>query len=328
MDMTLPKAYVTRRIQDAGLNLLPGRVDFEVWEKTSPVEREVLLEKALEVEGLLCTLSDRIDEELLARSPGLKVVSNYAVGYDNIDVDAATRRGVLVTNTPDVLTNATADIAFTLILAAARRVVEANEFLRSGEWVTWHPDLLLGQDVSGSVLGIVGMGKIGQAVARRAAGFSMKILFFNRSPKPDLEKELGARQVSMDELLRESDFVSLHCPLNAETKGLIGERELRMMKKSSILINTSRGPVVDQNALYRACSERWIWGAGLDVFEKEPVPLDEPLLKLKNVTTIPHLGSATIKAREGMARKAAENLLAALEGRKPADLVNPSAWKE
>ena len=326
--MPLPKAYVTRRIQDAGLSLLPGRVDFEVWEKTAPVERAVLLEKAPGVQGLLCTLSDRIDEELLSRSPGLKVVSNYAVGYDNIDVDAATRRGVLVTNTPDVLTNATADIAFTLILAAARRVVEANEFLRSGEWVTWHPDLLLGQDVSGSVLGIVGMGKIGQAVARRAAGFSMKILFFNRSPKPDLEKELGARQVSMDELLRESDFVSLHCPLNAETKGLIGERELRMMKKSSILINTSRGPVVDQNALYRACSERWIWGAGLDVFEKEPVPLDEPLLKLKNVTTIPHLGSATIKAREGMARKAAENLLAALEGRKPADLVNPSAWKE
>ncbi len=326
--MPLPKVYVTRRIQDAGLSLLPGRVDFEVWEKTAPVERAVLLEKAPGVQGLLCTLSDRIDEELLSRCPGLRVVSNYAVGYDNIDVEAATRRGVLVTNTPDVLTNATADVAFTLILASARRVVEANEFLRSGEWVTWHPDLLLGQDVSESVLGIVGMGKIGQAVARRAAGFSMKILFFNRSPKPDLEKELGARQVSLDELLRESDFVSLHCPLSAETKGLIGERELRMMKKSSILINTSRGPVVDQKALYRACSEQWIWGAGLDVFEKEPVPLDEPLLTLKNVTTIPHLGSATIKAREGMARKAAENLLAALEGKKPTDLVNPSAWKK
>ncbi len=326
--MPLPKAYVTRRIQDAGLRLLPGRVEFEVWGKTAPVDRDVLLEKASGVQGLLCTLSDRVDEELLSRCPGLKVVSNYAVGYDNIDVEAATRRGVLVTNTPDVLTNATADIAFTLILAAARRVVEANEFLRSGDWVTWHPDLLLGQDVSESVLGIVGMGKIGQAVAKRAAGFSMKILFFNRSPRPDIEKELGARQVSMDDLLRESDFVSLHCPLSKETKGLIGERELRMMKQSSILINTSRGPVVDQKALYRACSEQWIWGAGLDVFEKEPVPLDEPLLSLKNVTTIPHLGSATIRAREGMARKAAENLLAALEGRKPADLVNPSAWKK
>ena len=326
--MPLPKAYVTRRVQDAGLGLLPGRVEFEVWEKTVPVDREVLLEKASQVQGLLCTLSDRIDEELLARCPGLKVVSNYAVGYDNIDVEAATRRGVLVTNTPDVLTNATADIAFTLILASARRVVEANEFLRSGDWVTWHPDLLLGQAVSEAVLGIVGMGKIGRAVAKRAAGFSMKILFFNRSPRPDMEKELGARQVPLDELLRESDFVSLHCPLSAETKGLIGERELRMMKKSAILINTSRGPVVDQKALYRACSEQWIWGAGLDVFEKEPVPLDEPLLSLKNVTTIPHLGSATIRAREGMARKAAENLLAALEGRKPADLVNPEAWKE
>ena len=327
--MPKPKVFVTRIIRDKGLELVKDFCAAEIWPGELPPSREILMEKVRGVDGLLCLLTDKIDAEVLdAAGPQLKVVSNHAVGFDNIIVPAASARCIPVGNTPGILTNATADIAFTLILAAARRVVEANEFLRSGDWVTWHPDLLLGQDVSGSVLGIVGMGKIGQAVARRAAGFSMKILFFNRSPKPDLEKELGARQVSMDELLRESDFVSLHCPLNAETKGLIGERELRMMKKSSILINTSRGPVVDQNALYRACSERWIWGAGLDVFEKEPVPLDEPLLKLKNVTTIPHLGSATIKAREGMARKAAENLLAALEGRKPADLVNPSAWKE
>ncbi len=228
------------------------------------------------------------------------------MGYDNIDVEAATRRGVLVTNTPDVLTNATADIAFTLILASARRVVEANEFLRSGDWVTWHPDLLLGQDVSEAVLGIVGMGKIGRAVAKRAAGFSMKILFFNRSPRPDMEKELGARQVPLDELLRESDFVSLHCPLSAETKGLIGERELRMMKKSAILINTSRGPVVDQKALYRACSEQWIWGGGARCFRKGACSLDEPLLRsLKTSPPYPISGCATIRAREGMARKAA-----------------------
>jgi len=325
--MTLPKVYVTRRIQDTGLSLLPGRADFEVWEKVGPVDREVLLEKASKAEGLLCTLSDRVDEELLSRSSDLKIVSNYAVGYDNIDVDAATRRGILVTNTPDVLTNATADIAFTLVLAAARRVVEANEFLRSGKWITWHPDLLLGQDVSESVMGIVGMGKIGQAVAKRARGFSMDVLFYNRSPRPEAEKAFGAQQVSLEELLQKSDFVSIHCPLSEETKGLIGERELGMMKKTAILINTSRGPVVDQKALFRACSEKWIWGAGLDVFDKEPVPLDEPLLSLKNVTTLPHLGSATVKAREGMARKAAENLLAGLEGKRPTDLVNPKAFQ-
>ncbi len=326
--MALPRVYVTRRIQDAGLNLLPGKVDFEVWEKDAPMDRATFLEKASGVDGLLCTLSDRIDEELFSRCPNLKVASNYAVGFDNIDVDEATRRGVLITNTPDVLTNTTADLAFTLLMATARRVVEANEFLRSGDWKTWSPNLLLGQEVSESVIGIVGMGKIGQAVARRAAGFSMKVLFHNRSPKPEVEKELGAKQVSLDELLKESDFISLHCPLNDETRGLIGEEELKMMKKTSVLINSSRGPVVDQKALFRACSENWIWGAGLDVFDEEPVPLDEPLLTLKNVTTLPHLGSATVKAREGMARKAAENLLAALEGRRPFDLVNPSAWKE
>ena len=325
--MALPRVYVTRRIQDAGLSLLPGRAGFRVWEKDVPVDRETLLKKTSSVDGLLCTLADKIDGELFSRCPGLKVVSNYAVGFDNIDVNEATRRGVLVTNTPDVLTNATADLAFTLLLSSARRVVEASEFLRSGEWKTWSPNLLLGQEVSESVIGIVGMGKIGRAVARRAAGFSMKILFFNRSPRPDIERGLGAKQVALEELLRESDFVSLHCPLNDETRGLIGERELRMMKKTSVLINSSRGPVVDQKALYRACSENWIWGAGLDVFDVEPVPLDEPLLSLKNVTTLPHLGSATVKAREGMARKAAENLLSALEGKRPADLVNPSAWK-
>ena len=326
--MALPRVYVTRRIQDAGLNLLPGKVDFEVWEKDAPMDRATFLEKASGVDGLLCTLSDRIDEELFSRCPNLKVASNYAVGFDNIDVDEATRRGVLITNTPDVLTNTTADLAFTLLLATARRLVEANEFLRSGDWKTWSPNLLLGQEVSESVIGIVGMGKIGQAVARRAAGFSMKVLFHNRSPKPEVEKELGAKQVSLEELLKESDFISLHCPLNDETRGLIGEEELKMMKKTSVLINSSRGPVVDQKALFRACSENWIWGAGLDVFDEEPVPLDEPLLTLKNVTTLPHLGSATVKAREGMARKAAENLLAALGGRRPFDLVNPSVWKE
>lgn len=325
--MSLPKVYISRRIQDAGMGLLDGRVDYEVWEEIGPVDRHVLLEKGADADGLLVTLSDRIDDELLAACPGLKVVSNYAVGYDNIDVGAATRRGVMITNTPDVLTNATADIAFTLILASARRVVEANAFLRSGDWVTWHPNLLLGADVSGAVLGIVGMGKIGEAVARRAKGFDMTILYVNRSPREDAERVLGARKVSLEAMLEECDFISLHCPLSDETRGLIGENELRRMKKTAFLINTSRGPVVDQRALFRACSEGWIGGAGLDVFEKEPVPLDEPLLTLPNVTTLPHLGSATVKAREGMARKAAENLLLALEGKRPVDLVNPEVLK-
>ena len=326
--MALPRVYVTRRIQDAGLSLLPGRAGFRVWEKDVPVDRETLLKKTSSVDGLLCTLADKIDGELFSRCPGLKVVSNYAVGFDNIDVNEATRRGVLVTNTPDVLTNATADLAFTLLLSSARRVVEASEFLRSGEWKTWSPNLLLGQEVSESVIGIVGMGKIGRAVARRAAGFSMKILFFNRSPRPDIERELGAKQVALEELLRESDFVSLHCPLNDETRGLIGERELRMMKKTSVLINSSRGPVVDQKALYRACSENWIWGAGLDVFDVEPVPLDEPLLSLKNVTTLPHLGSATVKARREWPGRLRKIYSPPLKESGRADLVNPSAWKD
>jgi len=321
--MTLPKVYVTRRIQDSGMKLLDGRVEYEVWEEDRPVERSELLRKAAAADGLLATLSDRIDDELLSLCPGLKVVSNYAVGYDNIDVRAATDRGVVVTNTPDVLTAATADIAFTLMLASARRLVEGNEFLRSGEWVTWQPNLLLGADVSGAVLGIYGMGKIGQAVARRARGFDMEILYVNRSPREEAERELGARRVAFEELLARSDFISIHCPLSDETRGLFNESTLRSMKKTAYLINTSRGPVVDQRALYRACSEGWIAGAGLDVFDIEPVPLDEPLLTLKNVTTIPHLGSATVRIRESMARLAVENLLAALEGRRPSAVVNP-----
>ena len=326
--MALPKAYVTRRIQDTGLHLLKGHVDFQVWEERRPVDRAVLYDKAASVDGLLTTLTDKIDEELLDACPRLKVVSNYAVGFDNIDVAAATRRGILVTNTPDVLTDATADVAFTLLLSAARRVVEASRFLREGEWKTWHPDLLLGRDVSGATLGIVGMGKIGEAVAMRAKGFSMDILYTNRSPRQAAEEEFQALRVSLDELLEKSDFVTLHCPLNDETRGMIGESQFRKMKKTAILINTSRGPVVDQRALFRACSEGWIWGAGLDVFEKEPIPTDDPLLTLPNVTTLPHLGSATIKAREGMARKAAENLVSALEGRRPPDLVNPEAFPQ
>jgi glyoxylate reductase len=234
---------------------------------------------------------------------------------------------VCVTNTPDVLTAATADLTFALILASARRVLEASAFLRSGEWKVWGPELLVGVEVGGSTLGIVGMGKIGQAVAKRAKGFDMTVLYTDAVRRSDVEQALGVQYVSKEELLRKSDFVTLHCLLNEETRNLIGEEELRMMKKTAILVNAARGPLVDPAALYRACSEKWIWGAGLDVFVKEPISLDDPLLTLPNVTTVPHIGSASRTARDGMARKAAENLVAGLSGKRPPDLVNPKVWK-
>lgn len=325
--MSLPKVYVGLPIQEVGLELLNGKVDYKVWEKEGAPVREELLRDLKDVEGLLSGLPIRVDEELLNAAPKLKVVSNYAVGFDNIDVPAATKRGICVTNTPDVLTPATADITFGLILATARRFIEGNAFLRSGEWKVWAPELLVGREVSGSTLGIIGFGKIGQAVARRGRGFDMNILYSDVDRRPEAEQAIGAKHVSMEELLKESDFVTLHCNLTEQTKNLIGEKELRMMKKTAILINAARGPMIDPAALYKACSEKWIWGAGLDVFVKEPVPLDDPLLTLANITTIPHLGSASRVARDGMARKAATNLLAAIKGEKPTDLVNPEVWK-
>ena len=325
--MSLPKAYVGLPIQEAGLEILRGKVEFKIWEKEGAPSREGLFNDLKDAEGLLSGLPIRVDEELLNAAPKLKVVSNYAVGYDNIDVAAATKRGICVTNTPEVLTPATADLTFTLILATARRAVEANAFLRSGDWKVWAPDLLVGMEVAGGTIGIIGMGQIGQAVAKRAHGFDMDILYFDTVRRPDIEKTLGAKFVSMNELLQKSDFVTLHCLLNEHTKNLIGEKELRMMKKTAILINAARGPLVDPTALYRACSEKWIWGAGLDVFVKEPVPLDEPLLTLPNVTTMPHIGSASVVARNGMARRAAENMLSVLQGSRPKDLINTEVWK-
>ncbi|WP_010263515.1 2-hydroxyacid dehydrogenase [Treponema primitia] len=325
--MTLPKVYVGIPIQEVGLKLLRGNVDFKVLEKNGVPPRDELLRDLRDVEGLLGSIPIRVDAELFDAAPKLRVVSNYAVGYDNIDVPEATKRGICITNTPDVLTPATADLAFSLILASARRLIEANAFLRSGDWKVWGPELLVGQEVAGSTIGIIGMGNIGQAVAKRARGFDMKVLYFSRSRCPEAESTLDAKYVPLVELLRESDFVSLHCPLTESTRGLIGAKELRSMKKTAILINTARGPLVDPQALYTACAEGWIWGAGLDVFVKEPVPLDEPLLKLVNVTTFPHIGSASRIARDGMAIRSAENLLSVLQGKKPRDLVNKEVWK-
>ncbi|MDR3332975.1 MAG: D-glycerate dehydrogenase [Synergistaceae bacterium] len=326
--MLLPKAYVGFKIQDVALKILEGNVDLEVWEQDEAPPRETLLTDLKDMEGLLSGITIRVDEELMGAAPNLRVISNYAVGYDNIDVAAATKRGICVTNTPEVLTNATADLTFALILTSARRIIEASAYLRAGDWKVWTPEALVGREVAGSTIGIIGLGQIGQAVAKRAHGFDMNILYYNRTRRQDVEAVVGAKYVKIDELLRESDFVTIHCSLDASTRNLIGEHELRLMKKTAILVNAARGAIVDQRALYRACSEEWILGAALDVFESEPVPLDEPLLSLPNVTTVPHIGSASRGARDGMAMRSAENLLTALRGRRPRDLVNREVWKK
>jgi glyoxylate reductase len=271
--------------------------------------------------GIITLLSVKIDAPLLDRAPKLKVVSNVAVGYDNIDVPECTRRGVMVTNTPDVLTDATADLAWTLLLAAARRAGEGERYLRAGKFKRWDFYLMRGVDVAGKTLGIVGGGRIGQAVARRGLGFGMSILYSAREPKPEFERACGARRAELKELLRTSDFVSLHVPLSKETRHLIGAKELGWMKPTAVLVNTARGPVVDEAALAKALKSRRIFAAGLDVYEREPV-VHPGLLKLDNVVLLPHVGSATEGARQGMVDTAHRNCLAALRGEVPPNLVN------
>jgi glyoxylate reductase len=319
-----PKVYITRRILDDQLALIENVCEVEMWgDQEVPVPYEVLESSIGDVDGLLCLLTDRIDAALLDKAKHLKVISNMAVGYNNIDVAAATERGIMVTNTPGVLTETTADLTFALLMATARRMTESSEFLRKGEWQTWSPMLLTGQDIYGATLGIVGMGRIGEAVARRAKGFDMKIVYHNRTRKPDVESELGATWVDMESLLKASDFVCVLTPYTAETANLIGRRELALMKKSAILINTARGGIVNEEALYEALSDGTIWAAGLDVFEKEPVSPDHPLLTLPNVTALPHIGSASIRTRRRMMELSVEHLLAAISGQRPKNVVNP-----
>jgi glyoxylate reductase len=318
-----PRVFVSRFIPDAGLSLLENRVSLKVWEDDRPPAKDDFLREAPLCEGMIVIPGDPIDRDVLSAGPSLKVISCYAVGYDSIDVNAATELGILVTNTPDVLTEATADLAFALLLAAARRIAEGDRLVRAGEWNQWGPRFMLGKDVAGSTLGIVGMGRIGQAVGKRAKAFGMEIVYSSRRRNEAAERELGARFLELEALLLVSDFVSLHCPLTSGTKGLIGERQLRSMKPNSILINTSRGAVVSETDLIRALRENWIAGAALDVFETEPLPRDHPFTKLENVVLCPHLGSATVQTRDRMAVLAAENLLAAIEGRQPAHVVNP-----
>ena len=288
---------------------------------------EELAERLADRDGVLCQLTDRMDAALMEKAPSLRVIANIAVGYDNVDVASATRHGILVTNTPGVLTETTADFTFALLLAAARRVVEADRFVRAGQWKQWKLDLLLGKDVSLGSLGIIGLGRIGRAVARRARGFDMNVLYWQpRRADPEVEQQLSVRWVPQETLLREADFITLHVPLKPETHHLIGAAEFRQMKPTAILINTARGPVVDEEALAEALQQGRIRGAGLDVFEREP-QVHPTLLTLPNVVLAPHIASASEATRRRMAEMAAGNLLAALRGDVPPNLVNPEALR-
>lgn len=319
-----PKVYITRRIPEDILALMEESCEVKIWPATdTPVPRNVLEHEIQAVDGIFCLLTESIDEHLLAKATQLKVVSNMAVGFNNIDVEAATRRGIMVTNTPGVLTETTADLTFALLMMTARRLEESAQFLRQGDWKTWSPMLLTGQDIYGATLGIVGMGRIGEALARRAKGFNMKILYHNRSRKPETEASLGVEfRITLEELLKESDFVCIMTPYTAETHNLIGEAEFNFMKPNAILINTARGGIVDEDALYQALSTGKIWAAGLDVFSNEPLPPKHPLLSLPNFVALPHIGSASIKTRRQMALLAAQNLIDAVTGQVPSHLVN------
>ncbi len=326
--MSLGRVYVTRPIPQAGLDLLRQECEVTVFEDQDrlPTKEEVI-EGVRGKDALLCLLTEEITAEVMDAAPNLKVISNYAVGYNNIDVEAATARGIVVTNTPGVLTETTADFAWALLMAVARRVVEADRFTRAGKFQGWGPLLLLGSDVYGKCLGVIGMGRIGQAIARRARGFDMRVLYYNRRRvDPAIENELQATYASLDELLQEADYVVLTVPLTPETHHLIGPRELAMMKPTAYLINPARGPVVDEKALVEALKSRTIAGAALDVFEEEP-KLTPGLTELDNVVLAPHIASATTETRTKMAIMAAENLLAVLRNQRPKHIVNPEVLK-
>ncbi|HEU4327774.1 MAG TPA: D-glycerate dehydrogenase [Roseiflexaceae bacterium] len=321
----LPRVYVTRHIPQAALDLLAQHVSLSVWPGEQPPPRAVVQKEAVTCDGLLTMVTDRVDAALLEAAPRLLVVSNYGVGYDNIDLAAATEQGVLVTNTPDVLTEATADLAFALILATARRLGEAEQYVKAGRWRFWGPELLLGRELSGATLGLVGLGRIGAAVARRAQGFGMHVLYHTPRPKPEAETG-GLRHAPLEQLLAESDIVSLHCPLNDDTYHLIDRDALALLKPDALLVNTARGSVVDTRALVEALRQRPQMVAALDVTDPEPMPADHELLALPNALVVPHIGSATVQARTRMGTLAAQNLLAALRGERPPSLVNPEAW--
>ena len=320
----MPRVFVSRRLPGNAVEQLRAVAEVDLWPGDLPPPYDELARRVARADGVICLLTDRIDRALLAQAPGLRVISNLAVGYDNIDIAAASERGIPVGNTPGVLTETTADLAFALMLACARRIVEAERLVREGGWRTWDPSLLLGRDVHGATLGIIGFGKIGQAVARRASGFGMRVVYASRSPATGPHPP--AERVPLEDLLRAADFVSLHVPLTPETRHVIGAEQLRSMKRTAILINTSRGGVIDQRALVHALEEGWIAGAGLDVMEVEPLPAGDPLLRAPNVVLLPHIGSASHATRERMAVMAVENCLAGLRGERLPHCVNPDVY--
>ena len=323
-----PRVFVARRIPDEGLDPIRERCEMDLWTDELPPPREELLRRVAGVSGLLSLLTDRVDDELLdAAGPQLRVVSNYAVGFDNVDVAACTQRRIPVGNTPGVLTETTADLAFALLMAAARRIDEGSRYVRADRWRTWGPLLLLGVDIHGATLGIVGFGRIGRELARRASGFGMRVLYHDVQPAdPDEERALNATRVDLEGLLAESDFVSLHVNLTDETRHLIDADALRRMKPTAVLINTSRGPVVDQAALYGALRDAEIFAAALDVTDPEPMPADDPLLSLENCLVVPHIASASRVTRGKMAAMAAANLLAGLRGERLPTPINPEVY--
>jgi lactate dehydrogenase-like 2-hydroxyacid dehydrogenase len=324
--MPKPKVFVTRRILESGMQPVEAFCRADVWPGELPPPRRDLLERVRGIDGLLCLLTDRIDEEVIeAAGPSLKVISSFSVGVDNVDVAAAARRGIPVGNTPGVLTDATADMAFALLLAAGRRILEGAQGVRAGRWKTWGPAFLLGADLQGATLGLVGFGRIGQAVAQRAAGFGLRVIYCDPSP-PSPDPAVQAARADLDTLLRQSDFLSLHCPLTLETRGLINAESLARMKPTAVLINTSRGPVVDQAALYQALKSGRLFAAALDVTDPEPLPADDPLLTLDNCIVVPHIASASWRTRERMSAMAAENLIAGLKGERLPNCVNPEVY--
>lgn len=321
--MAKPHVYVTRQLFKSALDIIKNSCTVEVFNgDDNPVPRQLLLEKVRDADGLLCLLTEKIDKELMSQGNKLKVISNYAVGFNNIDVPEATSRGIWVTNTPGILTETTADCAWALMMASARRIVEGDRNIRVKGWVhAWGPKMFIGSDVHGKTLGIVGMGRIGLAMMKRAQGFSMKVIYYDPRRLPEIENDL-VRYGTLSDLLSDSDFVSVHTPLDEKTHHLIGKAELAKMKRTAYLVNTSRGPVVDENALYEALRDKIIAGAALDVFEKEPLDPASPLIKLDNIVLTPHIASASIETRTAMAEMAATNIVSVLTGMEPPNPVN------
>ena len=325
--MAKPKVFVTRVIPDKGLELVRDFCEVDLWPEELPPIRNELLQHVRGVDGLLCLLTEKIDSEVMDEAgQQLKVISNHAVGFDNIDINAATARKIPVGNTPDVLTDATADFAFALMMAVARRIPEAERYVHEGNWKTWSPMILLGVELKGATLGLIGFGRIGKSVARRANGFDMRVIYYDPSEKnPD--PEFKATPVDLETLLEESDFISLHTPLTPKTHHLIDAQALSKMKPNAVLVNTARGPIVDPDALYEALKEKRIFGAGLDVTDPEPLPLDSLLLTLDNIVITPHIASASKTARDNMSWMAARNLIAGLKGERLPNCVNPQVYE-